>query len=219
MEFTVGALWAHMGVFAKAVVIYMLLMSVASVFIFSERLLTFTRSQKASQRFAIEMSGRLAQGQPLSSFADVRASESGGYLGRILHAGLMAWRATQNKPAQTVDSVARALERQGQLEVLAMKRGVGILATVASTAPFVGLLGTVMGIVTSFQLMAQAGSGGLGIVSAGIAEALVTTAIGLLVAIPAVMAFNYLQTWIEARSVEIAASSNELLDAIARTAA
>lgn len=220
MEFTVGALWAHMGVFAKAVVIYMLLMSVASVFIFSERLLTFTRSQKASQRFAIEMSGRLAQGQPLSSFAEARVPpESGGYLGRILHAGLMAWRATQNKPAQTVDSVARALERQGQLEVLAMKRGVGILATVASTAPFVGLLGTVMGIVTSFQLMAQAGSGGLGIVSAGIAEALVTTAIGLLVAIPAVMAFNYLQTWIEARSVEIAASSNELLDAIARTAA
>lgn len=100
-----------------------------------------------------------------------------------------------------------------------MKRGIGILATVASTAPFVGLLGTVMGIVTAFQLMAQAGSGGLGIVSAGIAEALVTTAIGLMVAIPAVMAFNYLQTWIDARAVEIAASSNELLDAIARAAA
>jgi biopolymer transport protein ExbB/TolQ len=219
MEFTVGALWAHMGLFAKAVVIYMLLMSVASVFIFSERLLTFTRSQRASQRFAMEMSGRLAQGQDLATLAEGRAADSGGYLGRIMHAGLVAWRTTEHKPSQTVDSVARALERQGQLEVLAMKRGIGILATVASTAPFVGLLGTVMGIVTSFQLMAQAGSGGLGIVSAGIAEALVTTAIGLLVAIPAVMAFNYLQTWIEARAVEIAASSNELLDAIARAAA
>jgi biopolymer transport protein ExbB/biopolymer transport protein TolQ len=87
---------------------------------------------------------------------------------------------------------------------------------VGSTAPFVGLLGTVMGIVTAFQLMASSGSGGLGTVSAGIAEALVTTAIGLLVAIPAVMAYNYLQGWVDARSVDLSESSNELLDIVAR---
>jgi biopolymer transport protein ExbB/TolQ len=111
--------------------------------------------------------------------------------------------------------VSRALERQAQREVQLLKRGQGVLATVSSTAPFVGLLGTVMGIVNSFQMMAASGSGGLGTVSAGIAEALVTTAFGLLVAIPAVMIFNYFTGWIEARSVDISESSNELLDVVA----
>ena len=114
------------------------------------------------------------------------------------------------------DSVARALERQGQREVLSLKRGYGVLATVGSTAPFVGLLGTVMGIVNAFQMMAAAGSGGLGTVSAGIAEALITTAFGLLVAIPAVMAYNYLQGWVDARTIDIAESSNEFLDIVAK---
>jgi biopolymer transport protein TolQ len=91
-----------------------------------------------------------------------------------------------------------------------------VLGTVSSTAPFVGLLGTVIGIVTAFQQMAATGAGGLATVSAGIAEALVTTAIGLLVAIPAVFAFNYLQGWVDARAVDIAESSNEFLDLVAR---
>ena len=76
----------------------------------------------------------------------------------------------------------------------------------------------VIGIVTAFQQMAARGSGGLATVSGGIAEALVTTAIGLLVAIPAVFAFNFLQSWVDARAVEIAASSNEFLDLVARQA-
>jgi biopolymer transport protein ExbB/biopolymer transport protein TolQ len=112
--------------------------------------------------------------------------------------------------------VSRALERQAQREVQTLKRGQGVLGTVSSTAPFIGLLGTVMGIVNSFQLMASSGSGGLATVSAGIAEALVTTAFGLLVAIPAVMAFNYFTGYIEARSVDISESSNELLDLLAK---
>jgi biopolymer transport protein ExbB/biopolymer transport protein TolQ len=87
---------------------------------------------------------------------------------------------------------------------------------VGSTAPFVGLLGTTMGIVNAFQLMAAAGSGGLGTISAGIAEALITTAFGLLVAIPAVMAYNFLQGWVDARSVDLSESSNEFLDLVAR---
>lgn len=91
-----------------------------------------------------------------------------------------------------------------------------LLATVGSTAPFVGLLGTTMGIVNSFQQMAASGSGGLATVSAGIAEALITTAFGLLVAIPAVMAFNFLQGWIDARAVDLSESSNEFLDLVAK---
>jgi len=100
--------------------------------------------------------------------------------------------------------------------VQSLKRGLTVLATVGSTAPFVGLMGTVMGIVNAFTMMAASGSGGLGTVSAGIAEALVTTAFGLLVAIPAVVAFNFLQGWIDGRAVDISESSNEFLDAVAK---
>ena len=114
------------------------------------------------------------------------------------------------------ESVARALERQAQREQQNLKRGINLLATVGSTAPFVGLLGTVVGIINAFQQMAATGSGGLATVSGGIAEALVTTAFGLLVAIPAVMAYNYMQGWVDARMVDMTESANELLDHVAR---
>lgn len=112
--------------------------------------------------------------------------------------------------------IDRALRQAVARESLRLESGMTILATVGSTAPFVGLLGTVMGIVNSFQSMAASGSGGLGTVSAGIAEALVTTAFGLLVAIPAVMLYNFLQGWVDARAVDISESSNEFLDVVAR---
>jgi len=135
----------------------------------------------------------------------------------VIGAGLGAYRISTLGPKEAaVDSVARALERQAQREVQSLKRGLNLLATVGSTAPFVGLLGTVMGIVNAFQQMALTGSGGLGTVSAGIAEALVTTAFGLLVAIPAVMLYNFLQGWVDARAVDISESSNEFLDVVAK---
>src|SRR2546428_487455 len=93
-----------------------------------------------------------------------------------------------------------------------VRRGLSGLGTVASSAPFVGLLGTVLGIITAFQLMATSGSGGLASVSAGISEALITTAFGLLVAIPALMMYNYLTNRVEEMSVDIADASNELVD-------
>ena len=111
-----------------------------------------------------------------------------------------------------IAAVNRAVERSSLRTVNDLRRGLGALATVGSTAPFVGLLGTVAGIITAFQAMAATGSGGLGSVSAGIAEALVTTAFGLLVAIPAVMMFNYLTNRVEDMQVDITDSATELLD-------
>jgi biopolymer transport protein ExbB/TolQ len=111
-----------------------------------------------------------------------------------------------------VEAINRALDR-ATLRVMAdLRRGLSGLATVASSAPFVGLLGTVLGIITAFQLMATSGSGGLASVSAGISEALITTAFGLLVAIPALMMYNYLTNRVEEMSVDIADASNELVD-------
>ena len=152
-------------------------------------------------------------------FKRMMMDDMNGVLGdRVLVNGVddAAFKVAPKSHDAAVESVARALERQAQREVQSLKRGLGILATVGSTAPFVGLLGTVMGIVNSFQSMAATGSGGLGTVSAGIAGALVTTAFGLLVAIPAVMAFNFLQGWVDDRAVDISGSSNEFLDAVAK---
>jgi biopolymer transport protein ExbB/biopolymer transport protein TolQ len=212
MHFTLSELWGNMGLFARLVVGVLAVMSVASLFVMGERLVFFSRMSGESRAFA-ERVARVLQADGLRAATDLKG---GGYLGRVLGAGLGAFKtAPQNADAAT-ESVARALERQASREVQTLKRGLGLLATVGSTAPFVGLLGTVMGIVTAFQKMAESGSGGLGTVSAGIAEALVTTAFGLLVAIPAVMGFNFLQSWVDGRAVDISESSNEFLDVVAR---
>jgi len=216
MQFTLADLWAHMGLFARLIVLALAIMSIASLFVTGERLFAFRKAKKASIEFAGRMAGLLQQGG-IDAAAAAEAGPDPGYLGRVLDSGLQAYRIAPKGDTELVfESVSRALERQAQREVQTLKRGQGILGTVSSTAPFIGLLGTVMGIVNSFQLMAASGSGGLATVSAGIAEALVTTAFGLLVAIPAVMAFNYITGYIEARSVDIAESSNELLDLLAK---
>jgi biopolymer transport protein ExbB/biopolymer transport protein TolQ len=98
------------------------------------------------------------------------------------------------------------------MTIVLIKRGLGILATTGSTAPFVGLLGTTMGIVNAFTGMAQSGGGGLGAISAGIAEALITTAFGLLVAIPAVWMYNFFQTKVDNITAEMTYSSKEMID-------
>lgn len=216
MQFTLTDLWAHMGLFARMIVGVLAVMSIASLLIACERYIVMRKSKKQSMAFASEMASLLTT-RDLDAAASAQLGTAVGHIGRVLQAGLTAFRTVpRSEPEIAFESVARALERQGQREVQNMKRGQGVLATVGSTAPFVGLLGTVMGIVNSFQAMAASGSGGLGTVSAGIAEALVTTAFGLLVAIPAVMLYNYFTGWIEVIGIDISESSNELLDLVAR---
>ena len=203
-----------MGLFARLIVAVLGVMSVASLVVMAERLIVFNKSRSESRNFAEKMANTLAKND-LMTVAGTKVGDKVGHLGRVIGAGLNALRLSTDKDKDLqVESVARALERQAQREVQSLKRGLGLLATVGSTAPFVGLLGTVMGIVNSFQSMAITGSGGLGTVSAGIAEALVTTAFGLLVAIPAVMFYNFLQGWVDARAVDIAESANEFLDVV-----
>ncbi|HYV45280.1 MAG TPA: MotA/TolQ/ExbB proton channel family protein [Myxococcaceae bacterium] len=218
MQFTLTEMWGHMGLFARGIVIVMAIMSVLSLVTMAERWVVFSRSRSESRSFAEKMGAILAKGD-LNTAASTNMGKNVGHLGRVIGAGLMAYRLSPANREVAVESVARALERQAQREVQSLKRGLGLLATVGSTAPFVGLLGTVMGIITAFQSMAASGSGGLGTVSSGIAEALITTAFGLLVAIPAVMAYNYLQGWVDARAIDISESSNEFLDVVAKSMA
>lgn len=215
MQFTLAEIWEHTGLFARSVIFTLAFMSISSLVVMVERIVVFRKTRKDSRTFAAKMGAILAKGD-LSTAANTNMGKEIGHLGRVIGSGLTAYRISPSDKDVAVESVARALERQAQREVQSLKRGLGILATVGSTAPFVGLLGTTMGIVNAFQLMAAAGSGGLGTISAGIAEALITTAFGLLVAIPAVMAYNFLQGWVDARSVDISESSNEFLDVVAR---
>jgi biopolymer transport protein ExbB/TolQ len=216
MQFTLADLWAHMGLFARLIVAVLAVMSIASLLVAAERTMVYSRSRRDSRRFAEKVGAPLARGD-LDGAAMADTGKAKGYLGQVITAGLAAWKKGGAEDGDlTFESVARALERQSQREIQNLRRGQGVLATVSSTAPFVGLLGTVMGIVNSFQMMAASGSGGLGTVSAGIAEALVTTAFGLLVAIPAVMAYNYLTGWVDERAIDLSESSNELLDVVAR---
>jgi biopolymer transport protein ExbB/biopolymer transport protein TolQ len=221
MQFTLTELWHHMGLFARLVVYVLGLMSLSSIIVMAERFVSFTKSNRDSRKFA----NALAAGIEKSGLDEAAKSsktakqKSIGHLGRVLTSGLGAYTMTRTAgttPDLTIESVARGLERQAQREQQNLKRGLNLLATVGSTAPFVGLLGTVVGIINAFQQMAATGSGGLATVSAGIAEALITTAFGLLVAIPAVMAYNYMQGWVDARMVDMTESSNELLDHVAR---
>jgi biopolymer transport protein ExbB/TolQ len=224
MQFTLTALWHNMGLFARLIVIALGFMSLASLVVFGERLLVSSKSRSASRRFAERVGPILARGKLADAASAATPKAEIGYLGRVIGAGLAAYQssAPSKIPAHgherdgVFESVSRALERQAQRELISLKRGYGLLATVGSTAPFVGLLGTVMGIVNAFEMMAASGSGGLATVSAGISEALITTAFGLLVAIPAVMGYNYLQGWIDARAIDIAESSNEFLDIVAK---
>lgn len=215
MDFSLGHLWMSMGIFAKTIVVVMAVMSVASLIVMFERIVVFSKSRSESIQFAEKMA-QLLSGGDIAVAVGAGLNKNVGHLGRVINAGLTAYKLAPRERDAAVESVARALERQAAREVQIFKRGLGILATVGSTAPFIGLLGTVMGIVNSFQSMAASGSGGLGTVSAGIAEALITTAFGLLVAIPAVMAFNFLQGWVDARSVDISESSNEFLDLVSK---
>ena len=219
MQFSPFELWSSMGPFARAIVAAMLCMSLASIVLTCERAVVFWRSRRDSRRYAAKMSQLFTPNARFDASSLKSAGESAevGHLGRVIDAGLVAFQTSPGEDKEfTVETVARALERQSQRELQELKRGHGALATISSTAPFVGLLGTVVGIVNAFEQMAASGQGGLATVSAGVAEALVTTGMGLFVAIPAVVAFNFLQGWVDARAVDLAESSNEFLDFVAR---
>src|SRR5688500_10041249 len=138
------------------------------------------------------------------------------HLARVQAAGLteFQYEASQKLPPDfdLVDSGKRAIEREALMTSAEMKKGLGNLATISTTAPFIGLFGTVIGIISAFQGMALTGSGGLGAVSAGIAEALGATALGLFVAVPAVWMYNYFLNKVERFNVEMSNSSSQLID-------
>ena len=221
MSFDLISMWHQMGPFARFITIALAVMSVYSLGVMGERLVTYSKATKASRRYAEQLRDLLPAGK-LGEAVELARKLGKGHLSKVLglaieeyQRSLAALRSHGPHDVGDFDIIAavnRAVDRSSIRTIADLRRGLGALATVGSTAPFVGLLGTVAGIITAFQAMAATGSGGLASVSAGIAEALVTTAFGLLVAIPAVMMFNYLTNRVEDMQVDINDSANELLD-------
>ena len=209
-------LWGQMGAFAKGIVVVMAIMSIYSLTIVITKLIQLKRSERETRKFAPQFS-RAIQEENLDQAITLAEKNKKSHLSRVVGEALFEvkplLRDRATITAADINSAERAVERQMLIITAELKRGLGILATTGATAPFVGLLGTTMGIVTAFQGMsASGGSGSLAAITGGVAEALITTAFGLLVAIPAVWLYNYFSTKIDFLTVEMTYTSKELID-------
>lgn len=214
MNFNLRDIYSHMGVFALGIAWTLMLFAVASLAVFFERLFVFQRSRAASKRFAGKAGQLLAQHQHEALVKEAESTK-GSHLAMLLGGGMKTFLAKCRAPAGKlgpVELTRRDLVRLNERVSADVRRGMSVLASVGSVAPFVGLLGTVVGIIEAFAGIAKEGSGGLGAVSSGIAEALVVTALGLLVAIPAVLMFNFLTTRADALQLSLDTARGEFMD-------
>jgi biopolymer transport protein ExbB/TolQ len=229
MDFSLLGLWAQMGPVAKGVVIILMLMSMYSIGITVERLLTFRKGRAQSIGYIGALQPLMATPGRLREAVGLDQRWKGSPVARVIGTGVNEFvrgmdglgpRASD--PAEmelVVDGVSRSMDRVKERELASLKRGLPVLATVSSSAPFVGLFGTVFGIITAFQNMAdpsKGGGGGLATVSAGISEALLTTAVGLAVAIVAVWFYNFFTTKVDDFTVDVDETAGEVLDGMMR---
>jgi biopolymer transport protein ExbB/biopolymer transport protein TolQ len=213
VRFDLLSMWNHMGWPARAVAIVLLMMSAWSIGVMIDRWTAFRAARRQSRSFAPVVAGALREGK-LDEAIRVAERNKKSHLARIVTSGLQEFRGdgeSAEGPGEKIEASRRALERAEAIVHADLERGLSGLATIGSTAPFVGLLGTVIGIIDAFGTIRASGGTGLAAVSGGISEALVTTALGLFVAIPAVMMFNYFTTKIKAFDVEMDNSSSELV--------
>jgi biopolymer transport protein ExbB/TolQ len=219
MQFDLISMAEHMGGIAWATVITLLLMSIYSIAVMFERYYTYNKATKQSRKYAPEVARYLKQGK-IKEAIDISDGKQFkmSHLAKVLKPGLQEWQyqmesgELEKDRESAVEAAKRAIQRATAVNLADLKRGLTGLATIGATAPFVGLFGTTFGIINAFSGMALTGSGGIAAISAGIAEALITTAFGLFVAVPAVWAFNYLNGKVESFTVEMDNSSSELLD-------
>src|SRR5882724_12577949 len=214
MNFDLMSMWGVMAWPARIVVIVLFLMSAWSIGVMIDRLIAYNGARKQSRQFAPAVAGALREGK-LDEAIKIADRYNKSHLAKVVVAGLQEFRAHQLSSeisGEEIEASKRALERAEAIVHAELKRGISSLATIGSSAPFVGLFGTVVGIINAFKSISTSKSTGLGAVAGGISEALITTAVGLFVAIPAVWMFNYFSNRIEAFDVEMGNSSSELID-------
>ncbi len=208
-------LWHSMGFIAKGVFLFLAFLSIYSLTVSIERWLRYRKARNESLAFTTGV-GPLLKRADLEAAVALSKKYPGSHLAQVVGAGLLEFstglHGSSLEGHDQVAAAGRAMERATVKMGEDFKRGLNGLATTATTAPFIGLFGTVVGIINAFRGMAVSGSGGLGAVSAGISEALVTTAIGLFVAIPAVWLYNYFLNKVDRFRVEMTNSGSELID-------
>src|SRR3982750_893219 len=186
ISFDPRSVWGNMGVLAKLVVLVLFIMSAWAIGVMTERVIAYNAARKQSRAFAPAVAGALREGK-LDEAVKIADRFNKSHLAKVVVAGLQEFKAHEMSseiPGEEIEASRRALERSEAIVHAELKRGISTLATIGSTAPFVGLFGTVIGIINAFKGIATEKSAGLGAVSAGISEALVTTAAGSFVVIP-----------------------------------
>ncbi len=212
--FTMTEMVKNLGWVALTVIVILLIMSMYSIAILVERFLTYSAAKKQSREFAPRVAQALKNDR-IEEAINISDKHKKSHLAMVVNAGLQEFRAheaSSDISGDEVEASKRALQRAIAIKSAEFKRGLSGLATVGSTAPFVGLFGTVFGIITAFTGMKSAESAGIGAVAGGLAEALLTTALGLAVAVPAVWLFNYFTGKVDGFIIEMDNSASELID-------
>ena len=205
-------IWQSMTIVVKAVFILMVLMSLYSIWIMIDRFILYTQAKNQSLKLLGNLSNVLSRGAYQEAI-DVTKKYKKSHLAKVIAAGLLEFEAgRRDKRIQdheiTVEAARQGMDRTAMITVAELKENLGGLATIGATAPFVGLFGTVVGIINAFEAIGQ--GAGLTEISVGIAEALISTAVGLFVAIPAVWAYNYFQNRVDRFTVEMSNSGSEM---------
>ncbi len=213
-EFTMVEMLKNLGGVGLTVVVILLLMSMYSIAVMVERYLTYSAAKKQSREFAPRVAQALKNDR-IEEAINISDKHKRSHLAMVVNSGLQEFRAHEQSAdisGDEIEASKRALQRAIAIKTAEFRRGLSGLATIGSTAPFVGLFGTVFGIINAFQGMKSAESAGIGAVAGGIAEALITTAFSLAVAVPAVWLFNYFTGKVEGFVVEMDNSASELID-------
>lgn len=216
----VSELWGSMAITGKVVVLVLAALSVYSYVVMIDRFLALRADSQKSRELADQIGTGNDVGQILS-VARGAAGEGGNSLAGIIEAGLQEYeslRADEQPEAVVSEGVDESLSRQLDLAVIGLRSRLSGMATISGVAPFLGLFGTVTGLISAFRGIAETGSGGLATVSGGISEALVTTVIGLFVAIPALWAYNFFMNKIDVMAVELDNAATRIVSRSVRRA-
>jgi biopolymer transport protein ExbB/TolQ len=220
MQFGLIEMWQAMGTVAKAVAFILIALSIVSLYMFIERILTYRKARTKSKAVAPTLADMLKKGQ-IKEALDLSSKKEnrGSHLARVTAAGITEFlegKESNLSFEEQIETAQRGCDRAASIFSQELKKGLSILATIATSAPFIGLFGTISGIINAFRGMALTGSGGIGAVASGIAEALVTTAFGIGVAIIALWCYNYLNSKIEVYDAEMGNTSSQIIDFFVR---
>ncbi|HJL17808.1 MAG TPA: MotA/TolQ/ExbB proton channel family protein [Sandaracinaceae bacterium LLY-WYZ-13_1] len=214
MEMDLVELWSHMNNLVRAVVIVLTIQAVSGIYVVIDRLILLLMSGARSRKFAAEAGRKLESGQYEDALTIAKKHEKS-HLAQFIAIGVQTFldrRRGGHSSHKAAEFTQRALERKGENLSDSLNRGLAILASTGSTAPFIGLLGTVLGILNAFRAIGEEASGGMGTIGPMIAEALIVTGYGLLVAIPSVLAFNWLSNRVAKYEHGLANAGSELVD-------